>query len=135
MPLAVPPVWPELAALDDAQYAEMLRHPAKRWLVATRGNMNAVVMVDESFLPAKARGANMGLIIDLAATTLSERQVRKSPGDPLPTEPVVIGGSYTLTDETRPIERLTLGHFKPVMTPAGNVVEAARLYLRDAATI
>lgn len=112
MLVSEPPVMGDLAPLDDV--------PNYRddWCVVQVAELRAFALVSDKLLPVTAgRGA-----YDIIMQDIADAAGRG-------------GTAFTLWDTERAIEKLTIGHFKPERTPAGMVVQVARLHCRESAKL
>lgn len=120
------PVVAELGPLDDMEDID----PEWLWVLVRRGARYVLVPIDRRLLPATApHGPYRVLLADVV-----QAHVRHQEAHPESLENAVQpDGRYTLADKERPVERITVGHFKPALTPGGRHVELAEFLLHDAA--
>jgi hypothetical protein len=109
--------------LDDQRFELYLKDEGLRWIVASYEGSVLCIPVHASLFPLVARRGAYDLVLADFVEGLKQAHGVETEVDGL-----------SFWDETRPLERISLGHFKPMSTPGGKVVEAAVFTLKRTET-
>lgn len=97
-----------------------------RWLLVEREGHKALVPVSPALLPARAGDGHWLMILHDVWEAFRTVPMAEFPTD---------FRGLALHDDSRALEMLHDGHFKPEQTPGGLIVEVSRLFARNVARL